>query len=358
MLAYLFLMFATFALVPMHCAAQELPNTLKPRVVFERDLDSRIPNARTLGTLSRLGTELILNDATNKRLVIVDTSSFEETKVPLEFHAFDVKTDAITDMVFLEVVTPSEQTNNRIVCFKNLEALKNQQMHWSADCVSWYQHVRWLPERKRFLIFASEPNQIVTVLDQDGNKLTEQKIKGPIYGVDESEEGFNIFHLVSDRGINQLALTELDADFKIQKTRKLPIIDRPQSLRSGAWLGVSRSYRLRGLKSGEVTRYYTTIACQPGYFDMRGKLPITDLHSRLSYANKLSAAESPQQPEIILGLGKGSNGFVLFDQQSNFFYEPMQNLNDAIFDEQRKLIATWQSSVKPGYNTVRLISFE
>ena len=95
-----------------------------------------------------------------------------------------------------------------------------------------------------------------------------------------------------------------------------------------------------------------------GYFDMRGRLPIADLQSRLSYANKLSAAESPQQPEIILGLGKGSTGFVLFDQQSNFFYEPVQNLSDAIFDEQRKMVVTWQSSAKPGYTTVRLISFE
>jgi hypothetical protein len=86
------------------------------------------------------------------------------------------------------------------------------------------------------------------------------------------------------------------------------------------------------------------------------------LTSRFYYANKLSAAESKSQPEIIVGLSAPrrhfADGFILFGRQANFYYDPDQWLTDAIFDDERKLIVTVCYSKKPRHRTVRLISFE
>lgn len=349
------------ALVQANCVGQEFQNTLKPRVVFERDLKipplgagaTLLTPAVPSGILTRLGTELLLNDPANSQIIVVDTKNFTETKIPLDFRAIDLQTDAETDMLFLEILAPSDELwISDQVCYEKLVALKNQQPRWKFGSLSLYQQIRWLKEHQRFIVFSQ--HETVVLLDQNGVKLAEQKIEGFILGVDETEEGFNIFVLVR----NQLELIPLDADFKVGKFRKLANVNRNIL---GGGLDISRNFRLRGLKSGEVTKYFLSIATQPGYLNLNALLPNGDYYSRLSFANKLSAAES-LQPEIIVGLRNHQgqhtgHGFFLLDQQSNYFYEPIQRLTDAIFEE-RKLIVTRQQSKKSHHWTVRLISFE
>ncbi len=178
-----------------------------------------------------------------------------------------------------------------------------------------------------------------------------------IVGVDETKDGFNIFFALENRGPSQFMLTQLDDSLVERLTTKLPIVDRSQTIYS-CRLGVSRSFRLRNLKSGEVTKYFSDIATQSRYIDMGGRLPFRNLPTRLSYANKLSAAETPSHPEIIIQPDRRANagwGFLLFDQQANYFYEPEQMLTDAIFDDERRLVVTRSASPKLRHYRMRLI---
>ncbi len=110
-----------------------------------------------------------------------------------------------------------------------------------------------------------------------------------------------------------------------------------------------------------MTKYFLEIAIQPGYLDLNAILPLAKYRSRFFNVNTLSAAESPLQPEITGGSNKGLldlDGFVLFDQQSNYYEVPDQRLTDAIFDDERKLIVTVRDSKKRGHWKLRSISFE
>ncbi len=109
-----------------------------------------------------------------------------------------------------------------------------------------------------------------------------------------------------------------------------------------------------------MTKYFQTIATQPGYLDTTNRFPRLKYTSRFFYGNRMSAAESPLQPEIIVGTHSkyGLTGYVLFDQQSNYFEVPDQLLTDAIFDDERKMVVTVADSKKQSQWKVRLISFD
>ena len=174
-------------------------------------------------------------------------------------------------------------------------------------------------------------------------------------------DGFNIFYLTNHRVNRELALTRMDGEFKVRKTEKWPLVKHLQNWGASS-LGISRDFRLRGLKSGEVTKYFLEAATQPGHLDTNDRLPIANFKSKLfGYANKLSAAESPQQPEILIGYNlqlRDSDEFILFDRQSNYYHAPNQYLSDAIFDDERKMIVTVSDTNKRGFWKVQLISFE
>lgn len=365
---------AILALSHSNCGAQGFPNvfsgnTLKPRVVYERDLKNALGNdfktggALVRGTLTRSGSDLLLNDPLNSQIIVVDTKTLAESTIPLELPAIDVKIDSETDMLFVETLNQieSDDSLSSQTCYESLARLRNREPQWMFGRSEIWQQIRWLKDHQRFIIFSPGTDQLMVLLDNNGVKVGEQKIHGQVLGVDEDEGGFSIFHLVNHRGTNQLMLSQFDNEWKVGRSQKLPVVDRPQNP-GVSTLGISQSFRLRGLKSGEVTKYFLNIATQQGYLEMRGRLPIANLTSRFYYANKLSAAESTSQPEIIVGLSADrrhfADGFFLFDRQSNFYYDPDQWLTDAIFDDERKLIVTVGSSTKPRHRTVRLISFE
>ena len=271
-------------------------------------------------------------------------------------------------MLFLGTYVPNPSRDAILTCYESLNDLRNRKSSWSRQGeelqgLHHFQQIRWLDEHQQFIVFGRGKNPTLVLLDRQGMNLAEYELNGAVLGIDETKKGFNIFCVEIERGNWQLELTQLDNKFKLRKTQRLPVIDRPQNPISWGGVGITENFRLRGLKSGEVTRYFLEIASQSGYLEMRGRLPIENLPSRFYYTNKLSAAESPLQPEIIVGLARrGRNmspdGFVLFDQQTNYYYEPDQWLKDAIFDEERKMIVTVADSKKPEHWKIRLISFQ
>ena len=327
-------------------------NTLKPSVVYELELEdplgrsARTADALVRGTLTRRGDELLINDPLNSQFIVVDVKTLAETSVQLESPAIDLKIDPESDMLYVETRNPREADDgvSSQTCYGNLAKLRSQTPQWQSETrLPIWQQIRWLPQHQKFVIVSRGTNAPVVLLDENGVNIGEQKVKGYVLAVDEVEEGFNIFFLVQDHGATRLVLTQLDHKWKEIKTRKPEVFDRPQNP-GGAVSDFPQSFRLRGLKSGEVTKYFLNVASQPGYLDMRGRLPIGNLPSRFYYANKLSAAESASQPEIIVGLSAPrrhfADGFILFDRQGNFYYDPDQWLTDAIFDDERKLIVT------------------
>ncbi len=162
----------------------------------------------------------------------------------------------------------------------------------------------------------------MVLLDKNGIKLAEQKIKGYIVGVDETEEGFNLFVVVR----NQFDLIPLDVDFKVGKFRKLAKV--APILLTGT-LDITRDFRLRGLKSGEVTTYFLDNATRLGYFASKVALPNGSFTSRLSFANKLTAAES-FQPAIYKGQKINKDNIISMASTSSISSQAtfMSQLND------------------------------
>ena len=363
------------ALMRANCDAQEFQNSFKPRVVYERDVEQAPPEISrdcrnayftksNRGILTRLGTELLLNDPANRQILVVDIKTLAETHIPLAFPATEVQTETQTDMLFVNTFKKggAEATQT---CYEDLNALKNKQPKWTLELPGIFhrQQIRWLSEHQRFIVYSLHNGHLLVLLDQNGAKLAEHDFKDPIHivGVDETREGFNIFYLIKNRVIRQLALTQLDDKFKVHKTQKWPLVARSRNFGTSS-MGISRDFRLRGLKSGEVSRYFLETATQPGNLDMNGRLPIGNFKSQwFAYANKLSAAESPQQPEIMIGSSLrllDGDEFILFGQQANYYHVTDQYLTDAIFDEERKMIVTVGDTKKHGTWKVRLISFE
>ena len=370
------LFFVCIALQQLTCAGQQLQQSFKTRVVYERVLEQGpkdVPQdyrkdyfkKSNRGILTRLGTELLLNDPANHQILVVDVKTLAEIRVPLAFPATEVQTEAQTDMLFVNTYENSTGAEATQTCYENLNALKNGQPRWTLklDGMFHRQQIRWLSEHKRFIVYSLHNGHRLVLLDEQGKPLAEHDIKAHILivGVDESEDGFNIFYLTNHRVNRELALTRMDGDFKVRTTEKWPLVKHLQNWGASS-LGISRDFRLRGLKSGEVTKYFLETATQPGHLDMNDRLPVANLKSKLfGYANKLSAAESPQQPEILIGYNfqlLDFDEFILFDRQSNYYHAPNQYLSDATFDDERKMIVTVSDTKKRGFWKVQLISFE
>lgn len=364
------------ALAQISSLAQEFQGGFKPRVVYEREVEHAPKEIHkdyrnsyftksNRGILTRLGTELLVNDPANQQIIVVDTKSLEESCVQTAFPATEVQTDTQTDMLFLNTFKNDDGAEATQTCYENLNAFRNEQPMWSFHKHGLFhkQQIRWLGEHQRFILYSLHGGHLVFLLDPNGVKLAEHDFKDPIkiVGVDEVKEGFNIFYLIKSRVARKFAMAQLDGDFKVRKTQTWPLVDRPQNLGVSS-LGISRSFRLRGLKSGEVTKYFLEDSPQPGYLDANGRLPVANFKSKwFAYANKLSAADSPLQPEILVGinpLARNWEEFILFDQQSSYYHVPDQCLTDAFFDEERKMIVTVADSKKSGYWKVRLISFD
>lgn len=362
------------ALVQANSLAQKFQGSFKPRVVYEQEVEQapkEIPRGyksgyftrSNRGILTRFGTELLVNDPANRQIIIVDTKSLAETRVQTAFPATEVQTDTQTDMLFLNTFKQDAEATQ--TCYENLNAFRNEQPKWTFEEHGLFhrQQIRWLSEHQRFIIYSLHNGHLLYLLDPNGVKIAEHDFKDPILiiGVDEVAEGFNIFYLIKNQVNRQLAMAQLDGDFNVLKTRTWPLVHRPQNLGISS-LGISRSFRLRGLKSSEVTKYFLDDAPQPGYLDASGRLPVGNFKSKLfAYANKLSAADSPGQPEIMIGvnpLAREWEEFILFDQQSNYYHVQDQCLSDAIFNEERRMIVTVGDSKKSGHWKVCLISFD
>ncbi len=311
--------------------------------------------------------QLLLNDPANHQILVVDVKTLAETRVPLAFPATEVQTETQTDMLFVNTYENAFKKggDGTQTCYENLNALINGQPKWTFQRQGMFhrQEIRWLSEHQRFIVYSLHNGQRLVLLDQNGVPLAEHDFEDPtlIVGVDETDDGFNIFYLTNHRANRELALTKLDDNFSVRKTEKWPLVCGRQNWGVSS-LGISRDFRLRGLKSGEVTKYFLETAAQPGHLDTKGRLPIANFRSKwFGYANKLSTAESPQQPEILIGYNLkllDCDEFILFDQQSNFYHAPNQYLSDAFFDDDRKLIVTVSDTKKRGAWKVQLISFE
>ncbi len=253
-------------LAQAHCIAQEFQNRFNPRLLYERDVERAPQGIKSMfrdtfaarrhraGILNRPGTELLLNDPANSRIIVVDTKTLAETSIPLVSPAIDVQIESQTDMVFVDTYPPGREGDAIHSCYENLEALRNRKSMWSLDGtplgLHHFHQMRWLNECQRFVVFGNSAHgeTKLSLLDRTGIMLASYEMKGCVIGVDETERGFSIFYLTKSGNTQQLTLTRLDDRFKEVKTQKLPLVDRVQFPPSGLFSGVTQGFRLRGLK--------------------------------------------------------------------------------------------------------------
>ncbi len=335
-------------------------------------------------TLSRTGTELLINDPHGKGILLVDVNSLKKAPEKLPEHLYMAWFDSESDLVFgLQHRKPYSTDREKnllnpkleMCCFKDTKDLIANLPIWTSTSIG---PVRWFASSKRFVRVNStavSKTPTVDVFDETGGDLKSFSVQGPVLGVDEDDSGLQIIYYVGKGRNTVIHLASLTWTIEQKKKVKLGSFPNANVLQGWGFQDKMRLYegtrfiRVRGLKKGDVIGYYTDVLTNPGilrYSDYES-LPnnplnqLTPQHRRSLFPrgtsapiNQRSAAEDASTFEFF-SVSSGNEVCFLANHQGTVIAFDVSDILDAVRIENRWLFVRLGEELREGTLTRDLI---
>lgn len=414
---WLTLVIAPGACFSLH-AQEPDANGLKPLATLleiEKVYPVRLGLSHPGVSLDLAGTQLLVTLPLLPTASIFDVDSGSEEIVRVDNRLLYAWIDSETGAVFMQKLVRDYndeslisgkylEENTELHYFRSLDDFRRGDAEWvSTEFNIRLFSIRYIPSFGIFVCSFSDSSKSVAdkvaILDQSGRKVGGFDLPGDMFAVDTKDGVFEVFFRRPVRSKGRKREGELcsapirsDLGGVGKLTPMYPIGSGFPMGWNGRFMSDTRFFRLRGLKEGDISKFFYEVYPRPGYWSFEDLHPIRDkldealapvtldmlightkrhafhekdgFQLRLHSLNQLEAFEDPYAYEFasILSI---TRQILFFNRQGEggLFSPPMYGHFDGVINEERKIVVfssttPWLDRERPAKLTVKVVKLE